>query len=70
MEEMVVLVGSRMNFGNVAKGNNRDQDKVENCNEKAKRAAKAHMQQLISGEDECMDRQSMAQPSQESSVAG
>jgi len=28
------------------------------------------MRQLVSGEDEYMDRQSMAQPSQESSVAG
>lgn len=36
MEEMVVLVGSRMNFGNVVKGNNWDQEKVENCNQEVK----------------------------------
>jgi len=36
MEEMVVLVGSRMNFGNAVKGNNWDQEKVGNFNEAAK----------------------------------
>jgi hypothetical protein len=36
MEEMVVLVGSRMNFGNAVKGNNWDQEKVENSNQEAK----------------------------------
>ena len=56
MEEMVVLVGSRMQFGNAVKGNNWEQDKVENSNEQAKKAAQAHFRQLLGGEDECMDR--------------
>jgi len=60
MEEMVVLVGSRMNFGNVVSGKNRDGGKVANCKDEVKRASMDHLRKLVNAEDDHMDRESMA----------
>ena len=56
MEETVVVVGSRMNFGNVVKGNKWDGGKLANCKDDVKGASMAHLRKLVRGEDEYMDR--------------